>query len=63
MDALTILNLALAALKGVLAVIAEIKGQGGLSDDQIAAAAQTAAAGNDTLYAQIMSSLNAPPTP
>lgn len=57
-----ILNLALLALGQVLNVIAEIKSQGGLTDDAISAAALKAAQGNDLLYAQMIIALNAPST-
>lgn len=63
MDPQAIVNLALIALQGVLALIAEIKSQGGLSDDQILAAAKTASAGNDTLYASLIAALGLPAAP
>ena len=61
MDPATIMNLALLALNQILALIASIKGQGGLSDDAIAAQVATVAAGNDTVYAQMMAALAALP--
>lgn len=61
MNPVEIVNLALVALNGILALIAQIKGQGGLTDDQINAAAQAACAGNDALYQQMIALLN--PTP
>ena len=63
MDATAIVNLAMLALQAVLNVIAEIRGQAGLTDDQIMAAAQTAAKGNDALYQQLIAALGIPPPP
>lgn len=63
MDPTAIVNLALLALQGVLALIAEVKAQSGLSDDQILAAAKTASAGNDTLYAAMVAALTPPAVP
>lgn len=60
MDVNAIVNLALVALNGILQLIASIKGQGGLSDDQIAAQVQAVTAGNDAAYAAIMAALNPP---
>ena len=60
MDPTAAVNLALAALQAVLGLIAELKGQGGLTDDQILAQAQTLTAGNDTAYAQLKAALTAP---
>ena len=62
MNPITIVNLALVALQDVLNVIAEIKGQAGLTDAQIAAAALTAAQGNDALYQKLMAALALPPS-
>jgi hypothetical protein len=62
MDPTTIVNLALAVLNQVLALIAQIKGQGGLTDDQILAEAQKVASGNDAAYAALVAALKAAPT-
>jgi hypothetical protein len=51
------INLALAALQAVLGIIAEIKGQSGVTDAQILAQAQTLTAGNDAAYAQLKAAL------
>lgn len=61
MDPQVIVNAALLALQGILAVISEIKAQNGLSDDDILTAAKTASAGNDVLYASLVAALT-PPT-
>lgn len=63
MDPNALVNLALVALNAVLGVIAQIKSQGGLTDDQIAANVQTLTQGNDTAYTSIMAALNIPTTP
>ena len=60
MDPNAIVNLALVALNGILALIAQVKQQGGLTDDQIAAQVQTVTQGNDAAYAAIMAALNQP---
>lgn len=52
-----IIQLALATLGQVLSLIAEVKGQVGMSDDAILAAAQQATAGNDAAYAQLVAAL------
>lgn len=52
-------NLALTTLQAVLQLIAEIKGQSGLTDDQILAEAQNVAAGNDASYEAIKKALGA----
>jgi len=44
-------------VEAVVAMIANLKAQGSLTDDQILAAAQKAAAGNDTLYKAILARL------
>jgi hypothetical protein len=61
MDPNAIVNLALVALNGILGVIAEIRGQGSLTDDAIAAQVQAITQGNDTAYAAIIAALNLPP--
>ena len=57
MDPTAAVNLALVALQAVLRLIAEIKGQSGLTDDQILAQAQQVSAGNDAAYAALKSAL------
>lgn len=52
-----IIQLALATLGQVLSLIAEVKGQAGLSDDAILAVAQQATVGNDAAYAQLVAAL------
>jgi hypothetical protein len=63
MDPNALVNLALVALNGILALIGEIRGQGGITDDQIAAQVQQITQGNDTAYAAIMAALNPAPKP
>ena len=63
MDPTAIVNLALLALQAVLNMISEIKGQSGLSDDQIMAQAQALAGANDTLYQTLMAALKTTPPP
>jgi len=55
-----LVNLALTLLNQLLAFIASIKGQSGLTDDQILAEAQKVAAGNDAAYAALKAALTAP---
>lgn len=62
MDPVSIVNLALVALNGILSLIGEVRSQGGLTDDQILAQAQQITAGNDQAYAAIVAALK-PPTP
>lgn len=57
MDPTVAVNLGLALLNQVLTFIREIKGQGGLTDDQILAEAQKITAGNDAAYAQLKAQL------
>lgn len=61
MDPNALVNLALVALNGILALIGEIRGQGGVTDDQIAAQVQQITQGNDAAYAAIMNALNPAP--
>lgn len=63
MDPNAIVSAALLALKAVLGVIAEVKGQSGLTDDQILAQAQTLAGDNDQLYATLTAALKGPTSP
>ena len=60
MDPVTLVNVALMALQQILALIAQIKSQGGLTDDQILAQAQALTAGNDVAYQQLVAALKAP---
>ena len=60
MDPTAAVNLALVALNGILQLIAGIRGQGGVSDDALAAQVQTVTKGNDDAYNAIMSALNPP---
>ena len=57
MDPNAIVNLALIALNGILQLIGQVRGQGGVTDDQIAAQVQTITQGNDAAYTQIMAAL------
>jgi hypothetical protein len=57
MDPNAIVNLALVALNGILQLISNIRGQGGVTDDAIAAQVQTITQGNDTAYNAIMTAL------
>jgi hypothetical protein len=50
-------NLALAVLAQVLALISELKSSSGMTDDQILAEAQTICAGNDQAYLAIKAAL------
>lgn len=52
-----LVNLALTLLNQLLAFIANIKGQSGLTDDQILAEAQKVSAGNDAAYAALKAAL------
>lgn len=60
MNPTILVNLALTLLNQVLAMIAQIKGQSGLTDNQILAEAQKIAAGNDTAYTALVAALKAP---
>lgn len=60
MDPTTLVNLALLALQQILALIAQIKSQGGLTDDQILAQAQQITTGNDQAYAVLVAALKPP---
>ena len=61
----TDITLALGLLNTLLAYIASIRGQGGLTDDQLATQVQTVTQGNDAAYQALMAALNSPipPTP
>lgn len=57
MDVTASVNLALVLLNQILALIAELKGQGGMTDDQILAEAKSITAANDQAYAAIKAAL------
>ena len=61
MDPVQIMNLALLALNQVLSLIASIKGQAGLTDDQIATQVQVVTKGNADAYTAMMQALAALP--
>jgi hypothetical protein len=64
MDPNAIVNLALIALNGILSLIGTIRGQGGVSDDVIAAQVQTITKGNDDAYDSMIAALKLiPPAP
>lgn len=64
MDPNLLIQLALGALNAILGVIAQIRSQGGVSDDAIALQVQTITKANDDLYASMMGALQiTPPTP
>jgi len=54
-------NLALMLLNTLLSYIASIRGQGGLTDDQLAAQVQTVTQGNDAAYQALMNALGQSP--
>lgn len=62
MDPTAAVNLALVALQAVLQLIAQIKSQSGLTDDQILSEAQQVTAGNDAAYTALKNALTAAPT-
>lgn len=57
MGVAVLVPLALQALQAVLNMIANIKAQAGLTDDQILAEAQKLTAGNDAAYAALKAAL------
>lgn len=57
MDYTALINLALQAVAQLVTLIASIKAQGGLTDDQILAEAQKVTAGNDAAYAALKAAL------
>jgi hypothetical protein len=57
MGTTAIVNIALGILNTILGFIAQIKSQGGLTDDQILAEAQTVTASNDAAYAALKQAL------
>jgi hypothetical protein len=60
MDPVTVLNEALAAFDALLTIINAIRGQGGMTDDQIMAAADAQTLSNTTQIKAILAGL--PPT-
>ena len=59
-----LVQLILGLINGGLAVLGEVRAQGGLTDDQIADHVQTVTAGNDKQYDTLMAALAAlPPAP
>jgi hypothetical protein len=57
------MNLALLALNQVLQLIASIKGQAGLTDEQIATQVQVVTKGNADAYTAMMQALGSLPKP
>jgi hypothetical protein len=62
-DPITAVAEALAALNAVLNVINALRGQGGLTDDQILAQAQTTVNANDQFYQTVVTALKPAPPP
>ena len=62
MDPVATVNAAVLALDAILNIIGQIKGQSGMTDDQIIAAAQSQTLANSAQIAQILASLP-PSTP
>ena len=60
MGTTAIVGLILQVINAVLSEIAAIRGQGGLTDDQLAAQTQTLLAANDQLYAALKGVLTLP---
>jgi hypothetical protein len=63
MNPITIINEALAALNGILNIIATLKSQGGLTDDQILAAAATQQGANADQIKTLLANLPAATPP
>jgi hypothetical protein len=61
MDPVTTINEALAALDALFNIINAIRGQGGMTDDQIVAAAQSQILANQTQIVALLGAL--PPKP
>lgn len=57
MNPTIIVQLALAILQQGLALVAELKAQTGMTDDEILVLAQQATASNDAAYAQLVAAL------
>jgi hypothetical protein len=58
-DPTAIVNLALLGLDAILKIIAQVKSQGGMTDDQILAQAQQLTSANDALYNTLIATLDA----
>jgi hypothetical protein len=58
-----LIQLALGGLNAIVSLIAEIKSQHGLTDDQIAAEVQKLTGDNDTMYQQMIAALALKPSP
>jgi hypothetical protein len=56
-----IINLALIGLNAALGLIAQVRGQAGVTDDAILASAQSMVGANDQLYDTILAALKQPP--
>lgn len=54
-----LISLSLEALKAVMGLIAEVKSQHNLTDDQLLTHAKDLAAGNDALYTALQATLKA----
>ena len=59
-DPATDIQLGLFALKSILGLIASLRAQHGMTNDQIMAHAKTVTAGNDEQYQQLVAALNLP---
>ena len=59
MDPIAIVNEALAAFQAILSIISAIRGSGGLTDDQILAAAETQCGKNSATYEALVAHLGA----
>jgi hypothetical protein len=60
MNPADIMNLALTGLNAILQLVASIKAQHGLTDDQVLAQAKVITAGNDDAYNAIVAALTPP---
>ena len=63
MGTTAIVGLILQVINAVLAEVAAIRGQSGVTDDQLAAQTQTLLNANDQLYAALKGVLSLPVTP
>lgn len=63
MDPNAIIQLALAGLNAIVQLVAEVKSQHGMTDDQIAAHVQQISGDNDVMYQQMIAALGLKPTP
>lgn len=57
MDPITTINAAVAALDAILSIINQIKGQSGMTDDAILAAAQSQTTANSAQIAQLLANI------